>query len=125
MYHKYHSPCINITQKTHLEMKPVSFKTFYRFLDSHDELLVDQQMYLTLDNQCRNVIHVQQMNKSLKSSLKSYDKEVDTRSLYHTTIGIFMTRDRGDVSVNVWMDTVTSNNTRQLSIISAWVTSVG
>ena len=65
------------------------------------------------------------MNKSLKSSLKSYDKEVDTRSLYHTTIGIFMTRDPGDVSVNVWMDTVISNNTRQLLIISAWFTSIG
>ena len=61
------------------------------------------------------------MNKSLKSSLKSYDKEVDTRSLYHTTIGIFMTRDQGGVSVNVWMDTVTSDNTRQLSIINSLV----
>ena len=67
------------------------------------------------------------MNKSLKSSLKSYDREIDTstRSLYHTTIGIFMTRDPGDVSLDVWMDTVTSNNTRQLFIISAWFTSVG
>ena len=64
------------------------------------------------------------MNKSLKSSLKSYDKEVDTRSLYHTTNGIFMTGDPGDVSVNVWMDTVISNNTRQLLIISAWFTSL-
>ena len=38
------------------------------------------------------------MNTSLKSSLKSYDKDVDTRSLYHTTIDIFLTRDPGDVS---------------------------
>ena len=46
----------SISLKRHLEMKPVSFKTFYRFLDSHDELLVDQQMYLALDNHCRNFI---------------------------------------------------------------------
>ena len=38
------------------------------------------------------------MNKSPKSSLKAYDKDVDTRSLYHTTIGIFMTRGPGDLS---------------------------
>ena len=37
-------------------MKLVLFKTFYQFLDSHDEVLVEQQMYLALDNHCRNFI---------------------------------------------------------------------
>ena len=27
---------------------------FYRFLDSHDDLLIDQQMFLALDNQWRS-----------------------------------------------------------------------